>query len=77
MIRKSISLKYETASVGLAAYFQVNMLVVRYESVNFGAEKSLVSPNWRDKVDREREVDMVCQHQGGVRGGFSQRRDLV
>ena len=33
------------ASVGLAAYFKFDILGVWYKYVNFGAEKSPVSPN--------------------------------
>jgi len=37
---------YEPCILGFADCSQVDMLGVRYTSVNFGAEKSLGSPNW-------------------------------
>jgi hypothetical protein len=42
----------QTHTVGLADYCQVDMLGVRYQSVNFGAGKSPGSPNWWAQIDK-------------------------
>ena len=34
------------ASLGVALYSSVDMLDLRYESINFGADQSLGLPNW-------------------------------
>ena len=34
----------------LGTYYQVNLLIVRYKSVNFGAAKSPGAPNWQARI---------------------------
>jgi len=43
---QALSGSSSSSSDGLAGFSKVDMLGVWYTSVNFGAEKSLVSPNW-------------------------------
>jgi len=43
-------------SGSLADYPYVDKLGLWYISVNFGAEKGPVSPNWCDQLDREKAV---------------------
>ena len=76
-MQKSISLKYEPTSVGLAAY-------VRYRQTRMSTVASTLAgkKNWSHqigvkKIGRERALDIVCQHQEETKGDFSQRRDVV
>ena len=55
-MHRLVSADPSSAYFGLMDFPQVDVLGVRYGSVNFRAKRSPVSPDWRAQIDSELEI---------------------